>query len=45
VELPQGLAGGDCRLLFERDPLPKPRTLFKKLMPCFVFLKNNYIVF
>jgi len=26
VELPQGLAGGDCCFLFERDPLPKPRT-------------------
>jgi len=26
VELPQGLAGCDSRLFFERGPLPKPRT-------------------
>jgi len=26
VKLPQGLAGGDCRLFFERNHLPKPRT-------------------
>ena len=26
VELPLGLAGGDCRLFFERAPLPKTRT-------------------
>jgi len=26
VELPQGLAGGDCHLFFERDPLSKPQT-------------------
>jgi len=26
LELPQGLAGADRRLFFERDPLPKPLT-------------------